>query len=152
MSYDTAITYLSKIFSKISVVFGLFFAVLAIAYQFGIVSEFWFEFFFIICLFLVLVDLVVKFLLKQDEIIFVHKLEKQWIKANYTDYRAEHSAKKKDNFQDVLSNLGKETVLTLLNQTQDKLKTSKGKKSEKKLLKRLDEIQARKAYLETILE
>ena len=152
MSYETAITYLSKIFSKISVVFGLFFAVLAIAFQYGIVSEFWFEFFFIVCLFLVLVDLIIKFLCKQDELVHVHKLEKKWITINYDAYRAEHSAKKKEDFQDVLSNLGKETVLTLLSQTQEKLKEVKGKKKEKKLLERLDEIQVRKTYLENIIE
>lgn len=152
MSYGTAITYLTKIFSKISVVFGLFFAVLAIAYTFGIISDFWFQTFFIICLFLVLVDLIVKFLCKQDEIVHVHKLEKKWITVNYNDYRREQSTRSKDNFQAVLESLGRETLTTLLSQTQDKLKEVKGKKSEKKLMKRLDEIQARKAYLETILE
>jgi hypothetical protein len=152
MSYGTAITYLTKIFSKISVVFGLFFAVLAIAYSAGIISGFWFETLFLTCLFLVLLDLIVKFVCSQDNIVHLHKLEKKWITANYDAYRKEHDAKSKDNFQAVLESLGRETLTTLLSQTQDKLKEVKGKKSEKKLLKRLEVVQARKAYLESISE
>lgn len=152
MSYGTAITYLSKIFSKISVVFGLFFAILAIAYQAGIISGFWFESFFIVCLFLVLLDLIVKFVCSQDNLIHLHKLEKRWITANYDAYRKEHSTKKKDDFQEILSGLGKEAITTMLKQTQRKLDGAKSKKTEKKLLKRLEVVQARKAYLESISE
>lgn len=152
MSELTAISYLGKIFSKISVVFGLFFAVLAIAFQLGIISDFWFNFFFMVCLFLVLIDLTVKFVCKQFELIHIHKLEMNWIALNYGTYREAINTKKKDSFQDVLESLGKETLTTLLGQTQEKLKEAKSKKTEKKLLTRLEEIQAQKQVLERLQE
>lgn len=151
MSVETMFTFLSKVFARISIAFSLFFVVLAAGYYFGIISETIFSILFILLLILLFVDTVLKFLLKQDETLHLHKLEKNYVADNYEAYRATlQKDKKEDTINDFIKGLGLESALKLISAAKNVTLTSKKKEKEKE--KKLDLIQAEIDLLNTTQE
>jgi len=126
MSLATVFTFLSKAFAKISIAFSLFFVVLSASFYFGIISDEVFNILFFVLIIMILIDTAIKFVLKQHETIYLHRLEQNYIDKNYLAYRVEIIKKKKDentSSEAFVSNLGKEVVKKAVSKVMPKSET-----------------------------
>lgn len=142
MSLSTVFTFLSKAFAKISIAFSLFFVVLGAAYFYGIISDTVFNILFLAILIMLLIDVAIKFGLKQHETIYLHLLEEKYVHDNYPEYRQEIQTKKKleqTTSESFVKDLGKEVLTKAVSKVvKDKTETPEEKKA--RLEKELSEL------------
>ena len=107
MSIATAFTFLSKVFSKFSATFALFFGALAGSYYMGIINEFVFFVFFIGLLVMLFIDVGISFYLSQHKKIKLAFKEEKYIDENYIAYRESLQKKKKtETPTDIIKDIG----------------------------------------------